>query len=143
MKLSHTEAVICIAILFVITLILCLKYSRNWRIEIIFLAIVLLLWSAEVCLVDCKGISLKCSYLFMFTILEDLLMIILFFMRRRLKIIVAVVLAVISIICAVIAVVLTLIPWYFEDLYKMLVGAFLNTSMCLMFLVVLNQLKSV
>nr|CAH8865118.1 unnamed protein product [Trichobilharzia regenti] len=67
----------------------------------------------------------------MFTILEGLLMIIIFFMRRRLKIIVAIVLAVLSMICAVFLVVLTFIPWY-EDLCKMMAGGFLNTSMCLL-----------
>nr|CAH8865120.1 unnamed protein product [Trichobilharzia regenti] len=142
MKLWYIEAVTSIAILFVIILILSLKYCLNWRIERIFLAILLLLWSSEVCLVDCKVICLKCSYLFMFTILEGLLMIIIFFMRRRLKIIVAIVLAVLSMICAVFLVVLTFIPWY-EDLCKMMAGGFLNTSMCLMIVVAANQLKSV
>nr|CAH8865048.1 unnamed protein product [Trichobilharzia regenti] len=141
MNLWYIEAVTCIAIFFVINLILCLKYIRNWRIERIFLATLLLLWSAEVCLVDCTVISLNCSYLFIITFLEDLLVIILFCMRRRLKIIVAIILAVLSIVCAVVAVVLTFIPWY-EDLCKMLVVAFLNTSMCLITLLVANKLKS-
>ncbi|CAH8863917.1 unnamed protein product [Trichobilharzia szidati] len=99
----YVIAIICIATVSVLSLTLFFKYRRNWKIARIFLALLLLPWSAGVCLAVCKDTGLKCAILINFTILEDVLTIIFLYMTKRLKVHVAIALSVLSIICPVIA----------------------------------------
>nr|CAH8864256.1 unnamed protein product [Trichobilharzia regenti] len=126
----YIVTIVSITFIFVVSVTLCFMYRRNWEIARIFLAAVLLLWSADVCLTECKDITSKCSPLIDFIVLEDLLTIIFLFMRRRLKIIVTVVSAVLAVIFPLIGTIFIFIPSH-QDVYRMLAAGSFHTSMCL------------